>query len=60
MKYQVCFTVRAKRSIDDYIDYIAHDNQEPVNADRVLQAIYQSTILKRCHTVALRLQKTTG
>jgi len=42
MKYHVCFTARAKRSIDEYIGYIASDRQEPVNAGRVLQAIYQS------------------
>ncbi len=44
MKYRVCFTARAKRSIDEYIGYIAHDRQEPINAGRVLKAIHNKSI----------------
>jgi plasmid stabilization system protein ParE len=39
MRYSVRFTARAKRAIDDYIDYIAHEKQGPINAGRVLGAI---------------------
>ena len=39
MKYKVIFTARARRAIDEYIEYIACEKQEPINAGRVLGAI---------------------
>ncbi len=42
MKYNVRFTSRARRAIDEYVDYIAHDKQEPISAGRVLGAIEKS------------------
>jgi len=38
-KYRVRFTVRARRAIDEYVDYIAFEKQEPINAGRLLGAI---------------------
>jgi toxin ParE1/3/4 len=40
MTYRVDVTENAKAAINDFISYIAHTKQEPVNAGRVLDAIW--------------------
>lgn len=44
MKYQVQFTSRSRRAIDEYVDYIARERQEPINAGRVLGAIEDAMV----------------
>jgi len=40
MTYRVNVTDNAKAAINEFISYIAHTKQEPVNAGRVLDAIW--------------------